>query len=168
MVPYLSAAFERYAADGTPPFRALALDWPDRAELSGIDDAWMVGDRMMVAPLFAGEPGRTVTMPPGVWHDFWTGAEVKGGSVVEVAASGTRIPVYVKGGAVMPLAAVANSVADPESRQLAVKVYGDGGMPFEWAGADGSSMRLEWRGGKGMVTQTGAVKYSVRSWSAVG
>ena len=28
LVPYLKAAFEKYQKDGTPPFRALALDWP--------------------------------------------------------------------------------------------------------------------------------------------
>jgi alpha-D-xyloside xylohydrolase len=165
LVPYLAAAFERYAADGTPPFRALALDWPDRPELSGIDDAWMVGDRMLVAPLFAGESGRKVTLPPGTWHDYWTGAALTGGSVLEIAASESKIPVYVKGGSVIPLASVTNSVADPASRHLAVKVYGDGRLPFEMVSADGSSLELTWRDGQGKVRRAGQTKYGVMSWS---
>ena len=74
LVPYLTAAFLRYADDGTPPFRALALDTPHDKRLHQVDDQYMVGDRMMVAPLFAGETDRNVLMPEGVWQDFWTGS----------------------------------------------------------------------------------------------
>ena len=55
LVPYLTSAFQRYSDDGTPPFRALALDSPDDERLHRVDDQYLVGDRMMVAPLFAGE-----------------------------------------------------------------------------------------------------------------
>ena len=168
LVPYLMAAFERYAADGTPPFRALALDWPDRTELSGIDDAWMVGDRMLVAPLFAGEPGRKVTLPPGIWHDYWTGAVVSGGRVLDILASQSKIPVYVKGGSIMPLARVTGSVGDSASRRLSVRVFGDGQLPFESVRADGSSLRLTWSAGEGKVQALGSPHYTVEGWSAAG
>src|SRR5438874_792801 len=78
LVPYLLSAFDRYASDGTPPFRALALDYPTEKDLRSVDDAFMVGDRMLVAPLFAGEPGRDIVLPPGRWHDFWTGRAING------------------------------------------------------------------------------------------
>ena len=58
LVPYLTAAFQRYAEDGTPPFRALVLDAPNEKRLYAVNDQYMIGDRMMVAPMFAcGEPG---------------------------------------------------------------------------------------------------------------
>ena len=87
LIPYLRAAFARYESDGTPPFRALALDWPDVPEFAKTDDAWMVGDRLLVAPLFAGEAGgRKLALPPGQWFDFWTGKSTSGGTSIEIAA----------------------------------------------------------------------------------
>ncbi|SNT35688.1 alpha-D-xyloside xylohydrolase [Granulicella rosea] len=167
IVPYLRAAFAKYAEDGAPPFRALALDWPDQPEVAKIDDAWMVGDRMLVAPLFAGETsGRTLMLPPGTWHDFWTGTVMHGGTKVQIASSFEKIPVYVKAGSVMPLAAVTNSTADPHRRQLTVQVFGDGSLPFEMAG----SLKLSWdqAAKKGSLMQSGSEAYTVASWSVKG
>jgi alpha-D-xyloside xylohydrolase len=90
MVPYLMAAFARYAEVGTPPFRALVLDAPQDHRLRNVDDQYMVGDRMMVAPLFAGEPGRKAVLPDGDWHDFWTGERIKSGRDLQVSASTER------------------------------------------------------------------------------
>ncbi len=104
LIPYLTAAFQRYAEDGTPPFRALVLDAPDQPSLRNIDDQYMVGDRMMVAPLFAGEPSRRVVMPKGLWHDFWTGEAIKGDTEIQVQSSTQKIPVYVKSGSIVPWA----------------------------------------------------------------
>ena len=164
MVPYLRAAFERYAEDGTPPFRALALDWPDIPEVAKVDDAWMVGDRMLVAPLFAGEPGRTLTLPPGDWNDFWTGELVHGGTKVQFSASYKGIPVFVKTGSVMPLAAITDSTADAMSRELVVKVFGDGHLPFSLETSGGLSLRLSWDAGQGNVVQDGSPSYNIRRW----
>ncbi len=92
LVPYLTAAFQRYAEDGTPPFRALVLDAPNDKRLYTVDDQYMIGDRMMVAPIFvedaSGAPqgpsrrnpdgSRRVVLPEGGWHDFWTGKAIPG------------------------------------------------------------------------------------------
>ena len=167
LVPYLRAAFAKYAADGTPPFRALALDWPDQPVLAKVDDAWMVGDRLLVAPLFAGEPGRTVHLPPGEWHDFWTGKTVSGD--LEVDAGERHIPVFVRGGSVMPLARISNSTADVASLELEVAIFGDGQRAFELQ-RTGESLVLSWNAARqhGQVQQSGPKRYSVTAWSAKG
>ena len=55
----------------------------------------MMGDGMLVAPLFAGEPGRTLMLPPGTWFDYWSGKPV--GGTLEIGAD-ARIPVFIKAG----------------------------------------------------------------------
>jgi alpha-D-xyloside xylohydrolase len=167
ILPYLSAAFHRYAADGTPPFRALTLDWPDQPELSGVDDAWMIGDRMLVAPLFAGEPYRKLILPPGPWHDFWTGALIEGGRELTIPATEARIPVFIKSGSILPFATITTSIGDPASRHLTVKIYGDGHLAFESTRPDGSSLKLTWNGSKGSVLVTGSSHYEVSEWTVV-
>jgi alpha-D-xyloside xylohydrolase len=161
LVPYLTAAFERYAEDGTPPFRALVLDAPQQQRLRTVDDQYMVGDRMMVAPLFAGEPGRRVVLPEGAWHDFWTGEAVEGGTELQVPASTERIPVYVKSGSIVPWADVGLFAGAPETRRLTARVYGDGSLPFMFTSGQ-DTLRLTWSDGKGTVE--GESAYDVYAW----
>lgn len=166
LVPYLTAAFERYAEDGTPPFRALVLDSPSDQRLHIVDDQYMVGDRMMVAPLFAGEPGRKVVMPQGEWHDFWTGERVQGGTDFLLPASTDRIPVYVKSGSIVPWADVGLHAGTPETRRITARVYGDGSLPFV-LGADHETLRLEWSQGTGTV-KGARDRYAVYAWKRMG
>jgi alpha-D-xyloside xylohydrolase len=142
LVPYLEAAFARYAHDGTPPFRALVLDYPDDSSLHGVDDEYLIGDRMLVAPMFAGETERKVTFPKGNWHNFWTGLAVEGGKTLTIPASTERIPVYVKAGSVLPLAGVGQSTAAAETSEWTVHVYGDGSLP--WSLGVQEKATLEW------------------------
>lgn len=165
MVPYLQAAFAKYAMDGTPPFRALAMDWPEVKAFAHVDDAWMVGDRVLVAPLFAGEKGRKLTLPEGEWHDFWTGARVAGGKPMEIPASTRNIPMFVKSGTVLPLATVTGSTAEAKRRQLTVNVYGDGREKFEAKTPGGELLRCIWNGSSGQVESTGFTpKFDVVNW----
>jgi len=170
LVPCLLSAFHRYAFDGTPPFRALVLDHPQEKGVQGIDDAYMVGDRMLVAPLFAGESARKVTFPPGEWHDFWTGHRVPE-TTLSIPASTRNIPVFVKAGSIIPLASPGPSSAGPESRNLTVRVYGDGHLPWRMLPAPGAGLELSWNAatGKGTMQKSGSNRpYRVVRWQEMG
>jgi alpha-D-xyloside xylohydrolase len=166
LVPYLTAAFERYAEDGTPPFRALVLDDAKDQRLRLVDDQYMVGDRMMVAPLFAGEPGRMVVMPQGEWHNFWTGERVAGGTQFFVPASTDQIPVYVKSGSIVPWADVGAHSGTPEGRRITARVYGDGSIPFA-IGTGKQTFSMKWSGGAGAV-EGARDRYTVYAWKLMG
>ena len=166
LVPYLTAAFQRYAEDGTPPFRALVLDAPQDERLQRVDDQYMIGDRMMVAPLFAGEPSRKVIIPGGEWHDFWTGEAIKGGTELSVASSQERIPVYVKSGSIVPWADAGLYAGAPETKRITARVYGNGSMPFSLRDRKGT-LELIWRSGSGVVEGSGS-DYNVHAWTVIG
>ncbi len=166
LVPYLTAAFQRYADDGTPPFRALVLDSPSDKRLHTVDDQYMVGDRMMVAPLFAGEKSRKIVFPEGNWHDFWTGAPIRSATEISVPSSTEKIPVYVRSGSLVPWADVGQFANAPDTRQLSVRLYGDGSMPFSMRTANGSLI-LSWQHGIGKVEGRGA-DYQVHTWDVIG
>jgi alpha-D-xyloside xylohydrolase len=161
--PYLKAAFQRYAKDGTPPFRALVLDAPKEPSLYKVDDQYMVGDRMMVAPLFAGEPSRRIVLPAGEWYDFWTGEAVGGGRELQVPATTANLPIYVRSGSIVPWADVGLHADAPPTRRITARVYGDGSLPFSFS--DGS-LRLEWKQGQGSVEA--AAGYQVYDWKHMG
>jgi alpha-D-xyloside xylohydrolase len=172
LVPYILAAFERYAHDGTPPFRSLILDYPEDVALRGVDDEFLVGDRMLVAPLFAGEVQRDIKLPKGKWHDFWTGALVEGGSAITVAATAKNIPVFVKQGSVIPLAEVGLSSSSEQAGRLVAKVYGNGSLPWRLDDQDGIRFEISFdqSNGRVKVEQNKAVKakYEVVRWEQMG
>ncbi len=145
LVPYLYSAFARYHFDGTPPFRPMALVEGflegERTEAGtlddvsnpyaeavrkGVTDQYLMGDSILVAPLFAKETKRSVVLPRGKWYDFYTGDYVGGGEVIEVEAALDVLPLYVRNGGIIPLAPVAaNSKALGEGYPLEVRHYGD-------------------------------------------
>ena len=166
LVPYLTAAFQRYADDGTPPFRALVLDAPQDNRLYKVDDQYLVGDRMMVAPLFAGEPDRKVVIPEGEWHNFWTGEKIAGGTEITIPASTDRIPVYVKTGSIIPWADVGQHAGSPETRRITARVYGDGSLSFA-LGSGKEALRLSWGGAAGSSEGTTG-HYQIYAWKQMG
>lgn len=165
LVPYLLRAFEQYQQDGTPPFRAVIMDHPQDAALLKVDDQYLVGDRMMIAPLFANEATRKIVFPAGEdWHDFWTGKRIPGGSTITLQAADTRdIPAYVRTGSIVPWAEVGLHAGTPQSRRIAARVYGDGSRSFH---LPASSAQLTWKNNKGTVQ--GTSPYTVPHWTQLG
>ena len=167
LLPYLQAAFAVYQRDGLPPFRALLMDYPDDPSLANVDDAYLVGDRLLVAPLFAGEPERAITLPKGDWHDLWTGAPVSGSRKFTVPGDTRNIPVFVKSGSVLPWASVAQHTGAEEARQLEVRVYGDGSLSWS-APESAGGLRLHWdpSAKRGTVEQKGGrgPLFQVKQW----
>jgi alpha-D-xyloside xylohydrolase len=167
MLPYLEAAFTTYKREGLPAFRALIMDYPTERRLSDVDDQYMMGDRLMVAPLFAGERERRIVMPPGEWHDFWTGAPITGPEL-RIPATTEKIPVFVKAGSLVPWATVALSSDAPAARELSVRVYGDGSMGWTSDHAAGA-LRLRWNAEQKRGENTGdRGAWRINAWQQIG
>ena len=105
LLPYLYTCAWQTSRTGHPLVRPLA--WPDAADpgLWAVDDAFLLGDALLVAPVL--EPGATsreVRLPPGRWYGLDDDAEVEGPGTVRLEAPLERIPVLARAGAVLPLA----------------------------------------------------------------
>ena len=81
-------------------------------------------------------------------------------------ASTEKIPVYVKSGSLVPWADVGQFARAPETRQLSVRVYGNGSIPFS-VGTSVGSQTLSWKHGAGKVEGQGT-DYNVHSWGVIG
>ena len=91
--PYLRKTFDEYKNTGKAPVRALVSDYTGDPETYGIDDEYMLGDDLIVAPIKVGEKGRKIYLPEGRWLDYFTGKEQHCGWF-EVESE--DIPVYKK------------------------------------------------------------------------
>ncbi|MFJ6725977.1 TIM-barrel domain-containing protein [Streptomyces sp. NPDC091281] len=104
--PYLGAVMREAAEQGLPPMRALFVEFPGDPLTWTVDDAYLLGPDLLVAPVTeAGARHREVYLPEGArWHDAWTGEELTGGALHRVAAPLERVPLYLRDGAKLPIA----------------------------------------------------------------
>lgn len=178
LVPYLYSAFARYHLEGVPPVRALVMDHPEDSQTWTIDDQYLLGESLLVAPLTAAQKERKIYLPQGDWFDFWTGQRIRGKQSITVAPSIEHIPVFVKDGALLPLAEVTPHTADPRSFDLTVRVYGDGSEGAVLHEDDGglnapiTRVLLRWNHERqsGTVTRQGkgsGQTYQVRKWQVI-
>ena len=122
LLPYLFTAFYAYHTEGKPPVRALVCDYGQEPEARTCADEYLFGDAMIVAPIPSGESERDVWLPAGVWYDFFTGERYTGG-VHHRATEG--IPVYVKEGTLLPIAAPLEYVGQDAKFDITLRAYGD-------------------------------------------
>jgi len=103
--PYVNAQMQRAHEDGMPPMRPLFVDFPDDPESWSVDDEFMLGPDLLVAPILsAGLRARPVYLPPGLWKNAWTGVVCAGGTTISVDAPLDRIPVLLRSSARVPVA----------------------------------------------------------------
>ena len=139
-IPYLYTAFNEYHSTGKPPIRALVLDWPKDPNARQIDDEFMFGDSVLVAPMFAGESSRQVYLPEGKWFDFWTHAQISGPTTIEATNGIDQIPLFVKGGTLLPLAEPVEYIKPDTCFDITVSEVGDNPADFTLYEDDGVTM----------------------------
>lgn len=98
--PYVTEQMKAAHEKGTPVIRPLFYDYPDQKNCWDINDEYMFGPDVLVAPvLYEGMRKRSVYLPEGkTWKDVNTGKTYKGGSTVEVDAPLDVIPVFTTNG----------------------------------------------------------------------
>lgn len=162
LLPYIYTAFAQYHFEGKPPVRAMYLTegFADAAQQTtakidsstnpyaiavrqDVKDQFMLGDSLLVAPMFAGQTSRQVILPQGKWYDFYTGNFVGAGEIIAITPGLDRIPLYVRDGGIIPLIPAAlrapkqNEVLPVEVRHYGTsagefKLYDDDGETFDY------------------------------------
>jgi alpha-D-xyloside xylohydrolase len=104
--PYLAAQLTVAHETGVPPMRPLFVDFPDDPRAWEIEDQFLLGPDVLVAPITEYRSrSRSVYLPAGAdWVDPWSGARHPGGSTLEADAPLGRIPVFLRNGAQIPVA----------------------------------------------------------------
>jgi alpha-glucosidase (family GH31 glycosyl hydrolase) len=104
LFPYLYALAQAAARSGTPIARPLALAAPDDGEAWRLDDEFLLGPDLLVAPVVRrGVRRRRVYLPAGEWLEWFGPARLSGPAWVTVDAPLDRIPLFVRRGAVLPV-----------------------------------------------------------------
>jgi alpha-D-xyloside xylohydrolase len=105
LMPYIySLAGMTYLNDYTI-MRPLVMDFTTDTQVNNIGDQYMFGPALMVCPVYTyGARQREVYFPAGsVWYDYYTGARIEGGQRLTVDAPYEHIPLFVRGGSILPV-----------------------------------------------------------------
>jgi len=124
LLPYIYSAFVRASQTGEPVQRPLVLDHQDDPAVVDLDDQYLFGRDLLVAPVYEeGATSRTVYLPEGHWYDWHTGQLHEGRRTITVDAPLERIPIFARAGAAIPMWEQAPASTDgyaPETVELHV------------------------------------------------
>jgi len=140
LMPYLYLSVRQCYDENIPLLRPMYLDYPANEEAYRNPQQYMLGDRLLAAPI--AKPGtgsdfvveQDIWFPPGTWHHFLTGEKVAGNTRVKYKAGIGDIPLFVKGGAPIPLQADTPRMTTTPLGALIVRIF---------PGEDGSSTLYE-------------------------
>ncbi len=150
LMPYLYTLAEETARTGLPMMRPLFLDFPeatrDRHPIDndpGVDAEFLLGHDLLIAPSPFPDTldAYTVEFPSSTWYDYWTGKQITVPTAKQVSAESAApppstlsltqqvtptletLPVYVRGGAILPIAPVTQSTNETPQGPLTLRVY---------------------------------------------
>jgi alpha-D-xyloside xylohydrolase len=110
LMPYIYAQARDASERGLPMVRALFIEYPEDPGSWRVDDEYLFGRDLLVAPLLhEGATGRNVYLPPGNWIDYQSGESYAGGWH-RIEAGKIPVVLLVRNGAVIPHISLAQSV----------------------------------------------------------
>lgn len=119
LLPYFYSVAQEASSSGVPMVRPLFFDDPSDKALRSIEDQFLVGDALLVAPVVEqGARQRLVHLPRGTWYDFHSGEAHPGNRQITVAAPLDRLPLFVRAGQTIPLWPVRQSTSGGLPRKL--------------------------------------------------
>jgi len=114
LLPYLYSLAREAQQTGMPIMRPLLLEFESsHRAFQDMDHQVMLGSCLMIAPVLeAHARERKVALPPGSWHDFWSTESWDGPVEIDYTAPLHRLPLFVRGGSILPLGPVLQSIPE--------------------------------------------------------
>lgn len=158
LLPLFYALFRESTHTGAPPVRPLFWHFGRDVRTYAIEDQVLIGAHLMAAPVLKpGERKRRVYFPANsIWFDWYTAAEYIGGREYEVEAPLNRLPLFVRGGGVVPTGELMQWVGERPRNVHTIRVY---------PGGSGSSL-VYWDDGQTLAYKNGAYLETQLSYSA--
>jgi alpha-glucosidase len=126
LLPFLYTTLAEASQTGMPLFRPLVLNYQNDSNTLNLDDQFMIGEDLLVAPILQpNQASRLVYLPEGVWYDYWSGKKQKGGTMVRVDAPLEVVPMFIRGGAIIPEGPEMNFVGEKPFDPITFYVHPD-------------------------------------------
>lgn len=146
LLPYLYSMFYQSAISGLPVSRSLAIDFTldEKVYYSTNENEYMFGNALLIAPCTSTEQYAQVYLPKGVWYRFSSDKKYDGLQSVLVESPLHNLPVFAKGGSIIPMQSIIQSTTEVPSDTLQLHVYnGTISTSFTYYEDDGNSFNYE-------------------------
>lgn len=118
-IPYIYDLLWQSQETGLPVMRPLVLHYEDDENTYNLNDEFLVGENMLVAPVVEqGATKRMVYLPKGNWIDYWTKEKLTGGRYFIVDAPLDKLPIFIKENSIIPTYEVVQYVGEKEYKKL--------------------------------------------------
>jgi alpha-D-xyloside xylohydrolase len=124
LMPYVYAQAKLCSQEGYPMVRTLFFEYPEDPTSWFIDDEYLFGRDILVAPLMENVPSRKVYLPPGGWIDYQSGKAYEGAQWHHIPAGEVPIVMLVRNDAVIPHIGLAQSTTEMNWREIELVVFG--------------------------------------------
>lgn len=124
LMPYIYSLAWKTTSEGYTIMRPLVMDFRSDVRAQNVADEFLFGPAILVSPVT--EPGavsRHLYLPSAVWYDFWTGWLAKGPRTVDSPAPIDRLPLFVRGGSILPLGPDVEYAAEKPADPVEIRVY---------------------------------------------
>jgi hypothetical protein len=124
-MPYLYTLFYEAHTTGAPVYRPTVYDFQDDSVTINQNYDFMLGSSMLISPVYtAGATTRSVYLPAGAdWINWWEDSLHTGGQSVIAAAPFERLPIFVRGGAIIPMAPVSQYDGETVWDEMTFELY---------------------------------------------
>lgn len=122
LMPYVYAQAKDCSNRGLPMVRALFIEFPGDPGAWNVEDEYMFGSQILVAPLLESVTERTCYLPKGKWIDYQTG-KVYDGGYQTIKAGKIPCVILVRDGSLIPHVPVAQSTAEIKWDKMELKAY---------------------------------------------
>lgn len=144
LLPYLYTLFHEAATTGAPLIRPLLYEFPNDSATHQRHDEALLGSQLLLAPMLRpGVEHRAVYLPAGEWYDWWTSERITGPINLLAHAPLERLPLYVRGGAIIPLGPNLEYTDQAPLDPLTLDIYPAGESSWTLYEDDGISFGFE-------------------------
>ena len=129
MLPYLYTEARRTYDTGVAFFRPLYYDWPEAPEAYTSKGEYVFGDQMLAAPIVAPADktsqlaAQKIWLPKGEWIEWPSGKHFTGPANIERSFSIDQIPIYLRGGAIVPMQAAMSYTGEKPIDPLILTIW---------------------------------------------
>ncbi|HKG80333.1 MAG TPA: TIM-barrel domain-containing protein, partial [Pyrinomonadaceae bacterium] len=126
LLPFLYTTLEEAHRTGVPVFRPLLLNYQDDSNTYNLDDQFMIGEDLLVAPVLKPDvTRRLVYLPAGAWYDYWSNKRYTGGTMISIEAPLDVVPLFVRAGAIIPSGPSLNYIGEKPVDPITFNIYPD-------------------------------------------
>jgi alpha-D-xyloside xylohydrolase len=159
LLPYIYSYSRVAASTGLPVMRPMVLEFPDDPATYSLDLQYMFGAELLAAPIYNNSGVRPVYFPSGQWIDYWTHEIIEGPQTRWATAPLDTMPLYVRGGALIPTMEPPQYIADEKPWPLVtLDAYIMRGGSFALHDSDGVTYVSVWLDGSHLNVQVNGPK----------